>query len=195
MIQQNYSYELDYWRKATEEKTVQRYVKALELMRVNELLHNSKSVIDLGCGPYGGIFHAKTFPVMVGIDPLWKQYIREFSFPKKWPIKRVVGDSLNFNYNELVDAIFSMNALDHSGNFGMSCTEIASHLDKGGLFLFHMHMRTKEQLNAGHRMVIDEKLIRISLRSVGLDMEWENIVDTCPFDNKNYRTYMGAWRK
>ena len=48
--------------------------KYIEILRLKENLASCESVIDVGCGPVGGIFSVMKFPVMVGIDPYWEEY-------------------------------------------------------------------------------------------------------------------------
>lgn len=192
MIDQNKPYELDYWSKAPPDKVLARYAKAIDTLRLDEFLTECQSVIDLGSGPYGGIFTVRTFPTMVAIDPLWDEYNKRFShIPQN--VITVCGDSLDFRYDGEVEAVFSMNALDHSGNLAATAEEIQRHISPGGVFVLHLHMRTSEQLNAGHKMLITERDIDEAFG--GMQRLWKEVVPICPFDNKAYRSYMGAWRK
>ena len=86
-----------------------------------------------------------------------------------------------------------MNALDHSGDLFATAEEIGRHINTGGVFVLHLHMRTQEQLNAGHRMLITEQDID---KAFGfMQRVWKQVAPVCPFDNKAYRSYLGAWKK
>lgn len=192
MIDQNKSYELDYWAKTPPDVVIARYIKAIKVLHLNKFLDKCQSVVDLGSGPYGGIFTVKTFPYMIAIDPLWHEYNKCFPCIPQDVVK-VHGDSLNFQYKGEVDAIFSMNALDHSGDLFASAKEIQQHMHRDSIFILHLHMRTCQQLNAGHQMIITEQDIDMAFG----DMQrlWKRVVPVCPFDDKPYRSYLGVWKK
>lgn len=192
-VVQNKSYELEYWRYMTREKAVARYTKAVEVFDLKKLLKRAKSVIDLGSGPYGGIFTVLQFPTMVAIDPLWDNYA-ELGYVPPEGVVSVSGHSGAFGYDgPSVDAVFSMNALDHSGDLHATAKEIEKHLKIGGIFVLHIHLRTRNQLNAGHKMALDAPTVIRAFDN--LAPVWHKIVPVCPFDNKPYESLLGAWVK
>ncbi len=191
MSNQNVGYEIEYWEKSRQEDSLERYSLASKIFDLQNRIRPTDSVIDLGCGPHGGIFNVVKCSLMVGIDPLWEEYGAMGKFLPK-DIVTVIGDSNNFNYDGKVDCVFSMNALDHSGDLSNSISEIIKHIKIGGIFMMHVHMRTKKQLNSGHKMLITEE--QIDLLLAGLDQVHKQIVQTCPFDNKPYASYLGIWR-
>jgi len=188
-VQQNVPYELEYWKNTSREKARKRYVCARHLLRPYAL---RRSAIDLGSGPYGGIFMVMKFPVMVAIDPLWPRYL-ELGYEAPEGVEIVAGHSGDFCYDGKVDLIFSMNALDHSGDLAAAGREIAAHLRPEGEFILHVHLRTKKQLNAGHKMLLTEESVRAAFSNMTL--QTLHTTDICPFDGKPYRSLVGLWEK
>jgi len=84
------------------------------------------------------------------------------------------------------DMVISVNSLDHSGDIKKSVNNIASSIKEGGIFHMHVH-RTKAQLNKSHRMLIREK--EFDNVFVQYSVINKKIYNTCPFDNKEYRSY------
>lgn len=194
-FEQNKEYELAYWRKMNREAAINRYVSIVSIMNLPSKLHGCQSVIDLGCGPYGGIFNLLQFPEMIAIDPLWPEYDQDGISDFMPHVLPITGDSNNFEYSKKVDAIVSINALDHSGSFERSVSQVASHLNDGGKFIMHMHMRRTDQLNAGHKQSFDRIQVLKAINEAGLILRLAKIYPECPFDNKPYESIIGEWVK
>ena len=186
----NVDYELNYWKTVWEDKQiVTPYHRMVKTLRLKTYRHMHR-VVDLGCGPLNGIFSVMDFPVMLGIDPLWKEYQASFGIRNKKVIK-IIGDSEKFNWVGEADLIVSVNALDHSGDLVKSAREIRSHLRKDGIFILHMHMRTDEQLNEGHKLIFTEDTIDNAFK--GIKRKWKVLYDTCPIHGGHYKTYTACW--
>jgi len=149
------NYELHYWRVHKGEK----YKRADAMMGMFSNLEKHKIVADVGCGPLCGIFHKLRFEKMFAVDPLWAEYEKNDLVVQPKGVVRIKADAQSFKLDEKSDLIVSFNAMDHSGNLKASIDNIMNNLSPDGRFCFHVHMRTKKQLNEGHQMLITEKLI------------------------------------
>ena len=186
----NEAYELNYWSKKSKKEVMNTYLKAVDILRVDEYLHGT--VVELGCGPLNGIFAIKQFPKMIAIDPLWKMYEEQFGTTDENVIK-IVGNGNCFNWIGKADSIISINALDHSGHLVSAGKEISSHLKPGGFFVLHVHLREVREFNAGHPLSISEDLIARAFSE--LKPIWEKVESECPLYGGKYKTYMGCWQK
>ena len=149
------NYELHYWRVHKGEK----YKRVDAMMGMFSNLEKHKIVADVGCGPLCGIFHKLRFEKMFAVDPLWAEYEKNDLVVQPKGVVRIKADAQSFKLDEKSDLIVSFNAMDHSGNLKASIDNIMNNLSPDGRFCFHVHMRTKKQLNEGHQMLITEKLI------------------------------------
>ncbi len=117
-------FELQWWRKYLRNKDKEAYL----LWKKNywlELLHrisasvqidDSKSVIDLGCGP-AGIFIALPKNAVTAVDPLLNQYEAQTRFFKRadYPHTLFIQNSIEgFDAgSKKYDLVFCMNAINH----------------------------------------------------------------------------------
>lgn len=96
-----------------------------------------KVVADFGCGPLGSLTWARTASVRVGIDVLTDQYLQAF------PDYLLRHDMIYLKSTEkiiplptaFVDAMFTLNALDHVHDLDAMCREIRRVLKPGGLLI------------------------------------------------------------
>lgn len=146
--------------------------------------------VDVGCGPRCGIFQAVKFSKMVAVDPLWDRYNDNKLNKIPDGVETICADAQSFSLEDKADVIFSFNSLDHSGDLSKSYINIMSNLSDDGVFYFHIHMRTKEQLNAGHKMLITEKEIDDILSPYKVVSK--KIEAACPLDKKKYRSYIAS---
>lgn len=145
---------------------------------------------DVGCGPHAGIFQELTFPIMYAVDPLWESY-KDNNLHKIPENVQIISDTAeSFILDDKADVIFSFNALDHSGHLPSSFCNIMDNLKYGGRFYFHIHLRTPEQLNFGHRMALTESDLDWILRYYNIVDK--KILDFCPLDKKAYKSYIGV---
>lgn len=192
MISLNREYELEYWKKTSKEKILSRYPIASDYLNIPAYLENAETVIDLGCGAYGGIFTYHKYKTMIGIDPLWMDYFKLDMCPS-FEINHIIGTSDNFNCDVCADAVVCINAIDHSGNLCDAANEIFTHIKDGGYFLLHTHMRTLSQLNAGHKMPLTEDMVLREFDKYELCAK--TVLTECPMDKKPYKTMFAVWRK
>ena len=191
-VKQNTDYELEYWKKQLAPENVDNYKK-----RYDDILSlfpekywlNANKVADIGCGPLAGIFCKKKYPKMVAVDPIWDKYKIHFSdyIPKDIALVNGTSDDLS---DSDFDLIWAINSLDHSGNLEKAMNHLIGSLKIGGRILLHIHMRTKEQLNKGHQMLITES----QLKSI-CEWDWIKIEEKCPIESKPYRTWLGVFVK
>lgn len=184
------SYELQYWNA---HKNIESNRSTIMSSLFTDTTIDGNVAADIGCGPHCGIFNELVFPTMYAVDPLWSKY-------NKSDLDRVVigaecieSSAGDFVLPEKADVIFSFNALDHSGCLKDSFNNIMANLNDNGRFYFHMHLRTKGQLNAGHRMIITEDDIDSILSQYMVISK--RVVDKCPLDNKYYRSYISIVSK
>jgi len=183
----NTDYELEYWDGHRSKPYSDSEVMLTMLGRMGCLLEGS--AVDVGCGPRGGVFNVVKFDEMYGVDPLWSSYLEnELDSEVSDSICKVPASAEDFELPEKVDFAFSFNALDHSGDIGASIRNILSWVKPGGRFLFHVHMRTKEQLNAGHQMLLSEDMLDQIL--LGKTIARREVLEECPFSGKPYRSYI-----
>lgn len=96
-----------------------------------------KIVADFGCGPRGSLAWAKAAHLRIGIDVLADQYMDEFSSSTLKHDMLYVKSTENFIPlpDNLVDVMFTLNAIDHVNNFEQMCSEIIRVLKPGGFFV------------------------------------------------------------
>jgi len=187
-INQSKGYELKYWN-AHKHETYDRADVILSLFDIPF----ARIAADVGSGPRGGIFHSYRCPVMYAVDPLWSEYKDQklSKIPKK--VEIINNEAEHFSLPQPADFILSVNALDHSGSLRNSVNNIMRNLKVGGMFFFHVHMRTKKQLNKGHRMLITEDALDKIF--VPYDVVKKEIHPKCPIEGKPYRSYVTTVRK
>lgn len=184
-------YEINHWTKFKEKP----YDYRSGVMRSLFDYPNAVVVADIGCGPRCGFFfHPELrYERMYAVDPLWAEYKTS---NLDVPIEGVVPISEyaeSFLLPEQADFIVSFNALDHSGSLELSILNIMNNIKNGGYFFFHVHMRTKEQLNKGHNMIITESHLDSIFKSYTVISK--RIMPICPLDNKPYASYLTQIQK
>lgn len=178
-------YELKYWNAHKHEKNTRAPI--MKSLFIDENVEGTVAA-DIGCGPRCGVFNELNFSVMYAVDPLWPEYKRDKIIREVPGVTLLTNTAESFTLSEKADVIFSFNALDHSGSLEKSFHNIMSNLSEDGKFYFHIHLRTKPQLNFGHRMLITEKDIDNILKPYTILSK--KVLDTCPLDKKKYRSYI-----
>ena len=200
MIEQNKLYEIGYWLNQDKAVVLNTYKRFFDIVPIG-LFSECNVVADVGCGAYGGIFNEITFPVMYGVDPIWEEYMSNSLVPCD-NVKMVTANASNEMEMAQIgnlDCVFSINALDHSGDFNKSIQNIYNSLKDGGLFAMHVQLRTEEQLDAGHMMVLDaEKIMNSGIRL--MEQLFLQYFEACPFGNQNpnrdhVSAIIGVWKK
>lgn len=187
-------YELEYWEKSKIDYH-ERMKTALNLFPQIYLgTFDNKVVADVGCGPKCGIFQIIKSKTMYAIDPLWDKYDDGNLSDNIKNVIKVKAFADNFKIPRLTDFIFSINSLDHSGSLSESIENIFYNLIYEGIFCLHIHMRNKNQLNTGHRMVVTEEIILSHLNRFG-KVVYKKTFDECPLDKKKYKTFVAIVKK
>lgn len=185
-------FELSYWKKHKGDHPGNRTDKMTSLFEM-PFFCDQKIIADVGCGPHCGIL--REYPNKkrgYAVDPLWNEYINKGFSNIPDGIEIVIDLAESFKLPELADVIFSINALDHSGNFIASILNIKQNIKDGGFFLLHIHQRKKNQLNSGHQFVTDEELLSIDKN---FNIISHVIHEKCPIEGKKYKTHLIIGKK
>jgi SAM-dependent methyltransferase len=96
-----------------------------------------KIVADFGCGPRGSLVWTKTPSLKIGIDVLVDKYFDAFGTTLVKHNYVYVKSTEHFIPlpSEFVDVVYTMNAMDHTENFGVMSSELLRILKKGGEFI------------------------------------------------------------
>ncbi len=149
---------LDTWEKMTPEEYRQRIQQIFDLFDTPDIPKESV-VADVGSGPLGGMFFNHTWDTMYAVDPCFNTYKKHNLINLPDNVTVINEMSHEFRLPRKADAIFSVNAIDHSGNMKLNIANIMNNLKPGGTFYVHVHMRRSNQLDSVHRMVSDEKML------------------------------------
>jgi ubiquinone/menaquinone biosynthesis C-methylase UbiE len=100
-----------------------------------------KTVVDIGCGPMGSVLLFEDANI-IGVDPLVNVY-RAIGYPIDAYSERLSylacrAEQINLP-NASVDAVISVNAIDHVDNFEECAKEIKRILKPGGKVRFEVH--------------------------------------------------------
>lgn len=96
--------------------------------------YNNKVILDIGCGPRGSLEWATMAKRRIGLDPLAKQYLQLGANKHAMEYIHAPSEKIPLP-NELCDAVFSFNSLDHVANVKKTIKEIKRVLRPGGIFL------------------------------------------------------------
>lgn len=168
--------ELDYWRNLMADLTKNcrdPAERSEELMRVcREITHprykqdlyleadslKGKRVLDLGCGPHGGLIGFKDCD-RYGVDHLIDEYVG-IGYPlAEHQIKyyQAKSESLPFP-DRFFDVVVCVNALDHVDSLQKTIKEISRVLKGGGIFRgqinFHSRPTVTEPITLNHKALI-----------------------------------------
>jgi SAM-dependent methyltransferase len=148
-----------------------------------------KIVADFGCGPRGSLVWASEARLRIGIDVLADQYADEFTS------NIVAHDMIYLKCTErviplpsnLVDVMFTMNAIDHVDQFSEMCAEIVRVIRPGGLFIGSFNL--EEPASATEPQRLTEATIRHALLDA-LEIETYRTARRAPADaSKEYAEY------
>lgn len=111
---------------------------------------NNKTLVDLGCGPYGEIIGIKILEKknqiflkkIIGVDPLMDFYKKEIGLIKESPNLQLInakGEKIPLD-TESIDIVISSNALDHCEIPEITISEVKRILKKDGFFYINVHV-------------------------------------------------------
>jgi len=178
-----------YFRITPKQKLLNTYNLIYTRLNLDHWLDKAKSVIDLGCGKYGGMFNIKKFPTMIGIDPLWDAYGRNYCCPG---VRQIIGKCNVFNCTDVVDAIIILNALNYFLLFQGFPDEILSHLQIGGVLIVYDILRDANQLGHGNKRIINKQIILKCFDK--MKHEYGHTFRRDYYVGK-YKAFAGVWRK
>ena len=93
------------------------------------------TVIDIGCGPDGGFLPFIRAKQKIGLDPLAKDYAKNYSFDSDIVMISSMAEAIPL-LSESIDACYCINALDHVMRPYVALEEMYRILKKGGYFAF-----------------------------------------------------------
>jgi len=195
-------YEMKYWM-LVGIKMKKQYNQYLKLFNISNDF-GEKTVLDIGCGPFGGMLSIIKAKRKIGIDPMMNDYKKEFK-------DKINLDSIEVR-NEFVeditlptniaDVIFCVNALDHFLSPPKVVRQIHRLLKKGGVFYLYVHLKTKEELDSyAHVWAFSEKLMKELFKNLELIRSESYYPDPAylPFDeikvHADHKAFLGIWRK
>lgn len=109
-------------------------------------------VIDIGCGPDGGFLPFVKAKVKIGLDPLAKEYTRNYRVADDILMISSMAEDIPLLANS-IDVCYCINALDHVMKPYAVLEEIYRILKKGGYFAFSVDVGGAK----GHPIKIYEK--------------------------------------
>jgi len=136
-------HELDFWNNNTKYDSLDGFTSFREkyFFRNKNKFENIQLdfpdgfVIDVGCGPDGGFLPFVTAKHKMGLDPLAKDYSKNYSFDKDIIMVSSMAEDIPL-LSDSVDACYCINALDHVMRPYSVLEEIHRILKKGGYFAF-----------------------------------------------------------
>ena len=152
-----------------------------------------KTVIDVGCGPHGGVFMYRVWPRMIGIDPLWKEYARSGVIPPPYAMERVTGTFTDLGTDVKADAVFCTDALSYIPRPELFFMEVRRIMKPGGLLFIHCNLRGVKQLNEDHphlhtALTFDEAI------EMNFSRVKRQVLREDPFSGKAFMTYLATAR-
>lgn len=138
---------------------IHQQAKYLEDLALSRNAFKDLTLIDIGSGPHPS---ARVFNVnqLYCLDPLLGEYIKA-GFPMHYydKVKFIASSAEDIPLrNKSVDAVISVNALDHVDDFEATAHEINRILKRGGKLRFHLHYHkatTEEPLELTDQRVSD----------------------------------------
>lgn len=172
-------HELKYWRKNGIKKGNHIYKKYFDAFNLDEYDFYNKVVIDVGCGPFGGLIPLIETENGYSLDILSNEY-NKMQVCEKDIIYGDLSKELPFQDN-FADFIICTNAIDHINDVNHGFSELYRILKKNGILFVHVHLRKKSQLNKAHIHKITEKMIVSLVEKIGYtihilkkDTDWVN---------------------
>jgi SAM-dependent methyltransferase len=161
--------ELDFWKSKLEDEGGQFENSHFERLMLgmarepNADFLADKVVADFGCGPRGSLVWASPARIRIGIDVLADRYADEFT-------SNILSHGMIYLKStehviplpsDLVDVMFTMNAIDHVDHFSEMCREIVRVIKPGGLFIGSVNL--EEPVSRTEPQRLNEAVIKESL--------------------------------
>ncbi|MGZ4303126.1 MAG: methyltransferase domain-containing protein [Gaiellaceae bacterium] len=122
-----------------------------------------KVVADFGCGPRGSLVWASPARIRIGIDVLADRYAEEFTSDvlSHGMIYLKSTEHVIPLPSDLLDVMFTMNAIDHVDHFSEMCHEIVRVIKPGGVFIGSFNLEEPASRTEPQRL--NEAVIKESL--------------------------------
>jgi len=171
-------HELKYWFVNGCAKGTQIYENYIKSFDLDDYDFEKKSIADIGCGPFGGVFCNHPEVKAIPIDILAEDY-NKLKYASEEIVYGDLSKTLPFEDNSF-DYVICTNTIDHIPYMQNGFDEILRILKVGGTAFIHVHMRTEEQLNKAHIHAVtkDEVLNKyassFSTMKYIIDTDWVN---------------------
>jgi SAM-dependent methyltransferase len=167
-----YPEEIEYWQNEwNADRFSNDYYEQTMLMLAHEPdgeFLRDKIVADFGCGPQGSLCWAKLARVRIGIDVLADAYsqfgIRDHNMTYISSTERSIP--LPSNY---MDALFTMNAMDHVSSFPTMAAEVVRVIVPGGLFVGAFNLGEPPTLSEPQTLT-EDRVRKILLRHFDIEL-------------------------
>jgi ubiquinone/menaquinone biosynthesis C-methylase UbiE len=152
-------HELKYWNKNGLQKGEGIYLKYFDAFDLGQYDFDSKVVVDLGCGPFGGIFSClkNDNSKLIPMDILAEEY-NKMNVCDQEILSCDLNDKISLD-DSSCDYVICTNAIDHIDSVSHGFDEIYRILKVGATAFIHVHLRTKEQLNKAHIHQLDKEML------------------------------------
>lgn len=124
-----------------------------------------KIIADFGCGPRGSLLWAKSARLRFGIDVLADRYAKEFRdniITHNMAYLKSTETMIPLPSN-IIDVMFTLNAIDHVDNFPATCSEIIRVIKTGGLLIASFNL--EEPSSKTEPQKLNEQIIKKHLLS------------------------------
>jgi len=161
--------EMRYWEKTGLSKGTKIYDDYWKAFDLSNYDFNGKKIIEVGCGPFGGIFYNHPEYDVSLVDFCSKEY-NKLGYSERNIQFGDLNKKLIFPDNEFHFCICT-NTIDHTKDVKKSLLEIYRVLCDGGLLFLHVHLRNKKELNHGHIHPLNVEVVHEYIRSVEFSIQ------------------------
>lgn len=127
------------WQAMPYDKRLSEWKRHLAELDIPFDSFREQAILDVGCGPVGIVYFIEA-KWNVGLDPLAEQYQQWNGYwGKRVDLIQAEGENMPVA-NELFDAVFCINVLDHTANPGGVLCEINRVLKPGGRVVLHVDL-------------------------------------------------------
>jgi len=164
--------EIRYWTETGVKKGTGIYDKYWEAFDLSDYDFSGKKIIEVGCGPFGGVFYNRLEHDVSLVDFCSKEF-NEMGYSKRTIEYGNLSHQLPFSDKEFDYAVCT-NTIDHTLDVKRSLGELARVLKMNGMLFLHVHLRTEEELSHGHIHILEPDIMRVYMQKTGfVDREWE----------------------
>lgn len=181
--------EVKYWVETGIKKGTGIYDKYWEAFDLSDYDFKGKKIIEVGCGPFGGVFYNHPGYDVSLVDFCSKEY-NEMGYSKRKIIFGNLSHKLPFNDSSFDYAVCT-NTIDHTLDVRRSLRELARVLKLNGMLFLHVHLRTVDELSDGHIHPLNSQIMKQYVKDVGFaDREWEETDDWVNEDERRLALFL-----